>query len=96
MGNEDHGDGELGFDAEEEGEDAGAKLVIEGGERFVEEEEAGLAGEGTSQSDPLFFTTGEGVGTPLQEGIQFKQIDEEFQKGEGILLEVAVSGEGES
>ena len=42
--------------------DVAAGAGVEGGERFVEQQEAGLGGQGAGQGDPLGLAAGQGAG----------------------------------
>ena len=59
MGDVDGGDAELLLDAPELELHVFAQLAIEGGERFIEEEEIGLEHEGAGDRDPLLLAAGE-------------------------------------
>ena len=62
-------DGEvvLLLDAFEHGGSFAAHGFIEGGERFVEQEQLRTGGEGAGDGDALFLATGEGFGLAVEE-----------------------------
>src|SRR6202040_4084344 len=59
VGDEDEGDAELFLQPLEFGLHGVAQLGVEGGERFVEEEDFGLAGDGAPEGAALALAAGE-------------------------------------
>jgi hypothetical protein len=67
VGDVQNGEVVLLLDAFEHGGGLTAHGFIEGGERFVEQEESRTGGKGTGDGDALFFAAGEGVGLAVKE-----------------------------
>ena len=67
VGDVEDGDAVLLLGALEELDEVRLGVFVHGGERFVEEENAGLGGEGAGEGDALFFTTGEALREAVEE-----------------------------
>src|SRR5206468_3753727 len=67
VGDVQHGDRARIADAGEDGDQVVAGVVVEGAERFVEQQHGGTGCQGPAQRDPLLLAAGEVVGPAVEE-----------------------------
>ena len=80
-----YGNSELFAHALQVRDDLELEGIVQGGERFVHQKQAGVGQDRPTQRDPLFFSAGKIINPSLQEVFQFQHADQALQ-GDGSIL----------